>query len=531
MLPSNPTNTRGNTLRNKTHPGKFIICGLDGYELGAGQTSLLKRYAPSGVILFKRNIKNTQQLQKLCADVSRVLKQAGVKCPLIAIDHEGWPVDRLSPLVTAFPSMPLLAAGADTGLAFEQGRVMGEELASLGINVDFAPVFDLSKPNSHPVVALRSPGEEPEAASAISCAVMKGLEASGVLGCAKHFPGIADCLVDPHFHVPVMGEDDRLWEKPDLIPFRRAVESGCGVFMVGHLMGRFVPGQKKAELSTLSAGLVELARKHVGFGGVLVTDDMFMGALTLSCSVTKASLGALEAGFDLLLLCRPIAEQTRDLDEFFAELESSGVGGAEEKIKRIDGLCARFQTKSFGTGEQGKQGDGVSGMLEKIRSPIGVPVFDSGKGAGTGTLEMLVLRARNISFPGAKRLCWDSFAAGIKNNHPGDVKIHTFFPDASKPGLGDVYACRVAAKFSGGAKNIIVCCDGACIGDIVCGVVKALSAKGHNVWVVSVVKNGDIEKLSPYICAYWRTASADAASLRLAGMAIWSRINSVKGRS
>lgn len=167
-----------------------------------------------------------------------------------------------------------------------------------GINTIFAPVLDINTNPDNPIIATRAFGEDPETVSYMGCEMIKALQENQVMACAKHFPGHGDTEIDSHLHLPVINKDLQALEALELQPFKRAIDSGVKMLMLGHLR---VPSIEPSGIPvSLSARAVSYLRDVMGFNGLVITDAMNMGGLS-EYSEDEASLMALKAGVDLIL--------------------------------------------------------------------------------------------------------------------------------------------------------------------------------------------------------------------------------------
>ncbi len=274
---------------------RAAIVGIAGPELAADEAALLAACPPAGVILFGRNVKSPDQLTALCGAVRAVLPPGAV----LAVDQEGGRVARLRPPGwRAHPPAAAIGAldrAAGERAAFLTGALIGLDCAAAGLDMACAPVLDLRVPGASDVVGDRSYGTDPAGVAALGGAMARGLMAAGVLPVAKHAPGHGRALVDSHHDLPVV---------PAAVPLDDDVEafSLCSALpwmMTAHLV---YERWDRERAGTVSAAVIEgVVRGRIGFGGVLVSDDLAMRALAgLPAVLARA---ALDAGCDLALHC------------------------------------------------------------------------------------------------------------------------------------------------------------------------------------------------------------------------------------
>jgi len=232
---------------------------------------------------------------------------------LVGSDLETGPGFRLSGAVhsptnivlggaTQFPNLMALGAADDTGLAYEMGRVTALEARSVGIHVPFAPVLDVNNNPDNPIINVRSFGEDPEQVSRLGAALVRGIQEHGAIATGKHFPGHGDTGVDSHLALPIIGASRARMDSVELKPFRAAVEAGIGGIMTAHITVPSLNGGND-DPATLSAAIMDgILRRDMGFQGLLFTDAMDMGAIERGWGRGEATVRAVEAGADVILM-------------------------------------------------------------------------------------------------------------------------------------------------------------------------------------------------------------------------------------
>ena len=203
-------------------------------------------------------------------------------------------------------------------LAERYGRCTGREARALGLNWVLAPVCDVNNNAANPVINVRAWAEQPAAAAELVAAFCRGLQAEGVLGCAKHFPGHGDTCSDSHLELPLLPHDRQRLEAIELPPFRAAIAAGVATVMTAHLLLPALDPQRPATLS--AAVLTGLLRQELGFNGLVVTDALMMEAISANYGPGEAAVLALEAGADLVLM-------PADADAAIAALVAAVQGG------------------------------------------------------------------------------------------------------------------------------------------------------------------------------------------------------------
>lgn len=281
--------------------GQCLMVGIPHPTLDAETRRILADLQPGGIILFQRNYTDPDTLQALCADIHALTPEHP---PLIALDAEGGRVHRLSPPFTHFPPALQIGRTGSPQLAHAVGVALGQELRSVGIDIDFAPVLDVYSNPDNTVIGDRAFGSDPQRVAEFGCALAAGLRAAGVLPCGKHFPGHGATVIDSHDDLPYDERDRATLEGVDLIPFQAAIAQEIELLMTAHVVYPALDPQQPASLSPIIMN--DLLRQRLGFQGVIVSDDLEMGAIVRHSSVAAAAVQALSAGADLLLICQSL---------------------------------------------------------------------------------------------------------------------------------------------------------------------------------------------------------------------------------
>lgn len=266
----------------------------------------MRDYGVGAVVLFRRNIRDAGHARPL----------------LVAVDQENGLVSRVAPpLAPQMPGPMALAAGRAVAEA------TGATLRHLGINVDYAPVADVNSEPLNPVIGVRSPGDDP----------------ARVASCAKHFPGHGDTRVDSHYGLPVVRKTRRALDDAELVPFRAAVACGVDVAMTAHIALPCL-GAGSDLPATLSPEALAVLRHDLGFRGVILTDCMEMDGVRARFGTVEASLMALQAGADHVMICHTYAAQTAAIDRVCEALAASDISPQRVKasLRRLADLKSRF---------------------------------------------------------------------------------------------------------------------------------------------------------------------------------------------
>jgi beta-N-acetylhexosaminidase len=261
-----------------------------------------------GLILFDKNIVDVRQVTTLTHDLQM---EAGDIPLFLGIDQEGGVVKRI-PGGTNLPGQMALGATGDTTLAEAAGRLTGEELKALGLQVNFAPVLDINSNPDNPIIGMRSFSSDPDLVTRLGLAEIQGLRQSGVIAAVKHFPGHGDTVVDSHLGMPVLSHDRERLDAVELKPFRSAIDNGVEMIMTAHIAFPAVDIEHVTSLkdgssvpipATLSKKvLTGLLRGELGYKGVIISDAFTMNAIAEHFGENQAVVRAVSAGVDIILM-------------------------------------------------------------------------------------------------------------------------------------------------------------------------------------------------------------------------------------
>lgn len=279
----------------------MLMIGLSGQQADSLTYHRIVNQNIGGFIFLGHNTAGPEQVRSFTADLQRIALEDGPGIPLfLAWNEEGGTVSRRLAGMTHFPSSMALGAVNDPDLVYAVGRAVGLEMLSLGLNMNYAPVLDVNTHPANPVIGLRSFGEEPERVGRLGQQYIIGLQESGVIAVAKHFPGHGGVDVDSHFALPRLESSvEQLWQT-ELPPFALALQNGVAAVMVAHLqVPALTANNTPASLSR--AVITDLLRQEMGFTGLVMTDDMGMAAISDHYDLAQAAVLAVQAGNDMLL--------------------------------------------------------------------------------------------------------------------------------------------------------------------------------------------------------------------------------------
>jgi beta-N-acetylhexosaminidase len=257
----------------------------------------LKRVHVGSVILYWYNIQSISQVKALTASLQS--KAVAPDIPLIiSTDEEGGEVDYLDRLYGSGPTEASLGASGDPQKAYNWGQLDAQHMKALGINADLAPVVDV-KTTPNPSIDLRMYGSDPTLVTNMASAFIDGLHSQGIMDCLKHWPGIGWSSVDAHEALPVSNRSMADLEKIDFAPYKALLSSGrVDMIMPTHVLLTQVDPHMPSSLSPILIN--QILRQQLGYQGVLITDALYMGAITSKYSMAQAAVLAVEAGDDIL---------------------------------------------------------------------------------------------------------------------------------------------------------------------------------------------------------------------------------------
>ena len=287
-------------------PGQLLLVGVPGPEIDTATAELFRNLQPGGFILFARNIKTPAQLRKLTDDLRDLSKVE----PIITIDQEGGRVSRLKLIGNEPPNAQQLRDKGDIAEIRRHGDTTGRLLRLFGFNLDLCPVLDISfDDEADNSLRGRCFGRTAEEVIEKAGTFNESLRATGILSCGKHFPGYSAAVLDPHHELPVIERSREAMEEHELAVFRSFIGK-VDSMMVAHIsISGLEPGNLPASLSpALVKGLL---RNDMGFDGLIMTDDLDMGAILNHYGFEETMKRGVAAGNDLLMICHRIELATQ----------------------------------------------------------------------------------------------------------------------------------------------------------------------------------------------------------------------------
>lgn len=282
--------------------GQIITVGIDGYTINDKTKELIVDKKVGGIILFKDNINDSNQLLQLINNIKDINSKN--KIPLfISIDEEGGRVSRLPKEIKKLPSNEVIGNINDKKLAYDIGKTIGYSLKSFGFNMDFAPVLDInSNPNpNNKVIGDRSFSSNKNIVANLGVSEINGFKSSNIISVAKHFPGHGDTDIDSHYKLPIINKTLDELKEVEFVPFKNAIKEKVPSIMVSHILLPEIDDINPASMSKTI--ITDILRKDLKFDGLIVTDDMTMVAITNDFDISEACIKSINAGADLLLIC------------------------------------------------------------------------------------------------------------------------------------------------------------------------------------------------------------------------------------
>ncbi|MCM3786325.1 beta-N-acetylhexosaminidase [Neobacillus mesonae] len=323
--------------------GQMIIGGFPGTELGSDAKTLIQEGKLGGVILFGPNISGQEQLQTLINEIKASNQKDGI--PLfVSVDEEGGRVTRLPEGKTEFPSNQVIGAHGSAELSKQIGSVIGEEIAAFGFNLNFAPVLDIFSNPENTVIGTRSFGNNAEIVSDLGIATMQGMQEAGVVPAVKHFPGHGDTIVDSHVGLPVVDKTQEELNELELIPFKEAIDAGADIVMAAHIQYPNIDSSLlPASLSKVM--LTGILREEMGYDGIVITDDLEMGAIQQHYGSGDAALMAIQAGADIVLFGHTPAKAEKAYDTILQAARTGELSQEQidSKVLRIIRLKNKYE--------------------------------------------------------------------------------------------------------------------------------------------------------------------------------------------
>lgn len=327
------------TLAEKV--GQLLVIGVKGTSFSREMDNLIHNYHVGGVIVMGQNISTTPQMLELINAIKEA-NESNENPLFLSVDEEGGRVSRLPAGIAKLPTSAQIGKLNDESLSYRAGTYLAEVLNEFGYNMNFAPVLDVNSNPKNPVIGDRSFGSDSNQVAKIGIATMHGMMDNGIIPVVKHFPGHGDTIVDSHKALPKVETTMERLRSIELVPFQKAIEEGADAVMVAHILFPVLDPNYPSSLS--KAVITELLRKEMQFEGVIITDDLSMGAIANGYTIPEAAVQSFIAGSDLLLVVRDYDDQINTFNALLTAIEAGEITEERlnESVKRIMMLKVKY---------------------------------------------------------------------------------------------------------------------------------------------------------------------------------------------
>lgn len=322
--------------------GQLMIIGINGLTIDDHTKEMIEKYHIGGFILFKYNIADENQTLELLNNLKKVNSTNPI--PLfLSIDEEGGRVSRLPNSFIKLPAAKRIGDINDKDISLEYGKIIGKRLKTLGFNMNFGPVLDVNSNPENPVIGDRAFGSSSKTVVDNGIQVMKGIKSENIIAAVKHFPGHGDTNMDSHVDLPVIEKDLNDLQKIELVPFKESIKQGIDTIMIGHILFPKLDSQYPATLS--KEVVTGLLREKLSYEGLIISDDMTMGAIIKNYTIEEAAIKFLKAGGDLLLICHGYENHVKIINRIKEEVNKGSISEDEldEKLYRIIQIKEKYK--------------------------------------------------------------------------------------------------------------------------------------------------------------------------------------------
>ncbi len=350
-VPSSPNSDRKSPIESPQNPispidelldkltveekvGQLMVIGLEGKKYSPELDDMIRNYHVGGLILLGRNVSTAPRIQEILNDSKKANENNQIAL-LLSVDEEGGRVSRLPAGFEKLPSAAKVGKRNDESFNYRTGMYVAELLHGFGYNMNYAPVLDVNSNPKNPVIGDRSYGADPNQVANLGISTMRGMMDTGIIPVIKHFPGHGDTSIDSHKSLPIVEKDLYALHQEELIPFQRAIDEGADAVLVGHILFPAIDPVYPASMSKVI--ITDVLRDEMKFQGVVITDDLTMGAITNDLPIAKAALQAFVAGSDLLMVVGDHQNQVETI-QLLLKAVSEGViseDRLDESVKRI----------------------------------------------------------------------------------------------------------------------------------------------------------------------------------------------------
>lgn len=325
--------------------GQLMVFGFYGKQMTPEIKKFIDEDRLGNIILFSRNLDHPDQIRNLTHELQNEAKKAGHKHPLlICTDQENGAVRRLGEGATEFPGSMLIGATHSVKNAYEIAKRTADELKSVGINWNLAPVVDVNNNSQNPVICTRSFGEDPAEVAEMGQAFMQGMQEEGIIPTLKHFPGHGDTGIDSHLDLPVIPHGLPRLEEVELVPFKQCIEAGADVIMSAHIYFPAIEKQYGLPATLSKKVLTGLLREKLHYQGVITTDCLEMRAIDDRFGTAHGAVMAFQAGTDLVMVSHTFAKQRRTFEAVGRAVKAGNINAQSIRMsmERMDRLKGKY---------------------------------------------------------------------------------------------------------------------------------------------------------------------------------------------
>lgn len=314
--------------------GQLFIFGFEGKRFSPQLKQMIQQHHIGGLILLGKNVSTADQMVAVLNE-AKAANQVNQIPLFLSVDEEGGRVSRLPKGIRKLPSAQKVGQQRNGQYNYRTGEYLAELLHSFGYNMNYAPVLDVHSNPANPVIGDRAYATRAQVVADLGIETMNGMKDNGVISVIKHFPGHGDTAVDSHHSLPIVDKGLEELKQTELLPFQQAIDNGAEVVMVSHVVYPALDPKWPASMS--SSIISDLLREQMNFQGVVITDDLTMGAITNDHSVPEAALQSFLAGSDLLLIAGDEEDQLKTIQLFNQSVASGAVSEERlnESVRRI----------------------------------------------------------------------------------------------------------------------------------------------------------------------------------------------------
>ncbi|OHA03047.1 MAG: hypothetical protein A3C92_00565 [Candidatus Sungbacteria bacterium RIFCSPHIGHO2_02_FULL_53_17] len=318
--------------------GQMMMVSIPAPTLPDKIAAWLSGHHIGGVVLLGKNVQNRAQIETLIRDMQVRGRTQRMPPFFIAVDQEGGAISRFRFLEEMRPQNAL----KDTDMAYTAAKRRGEELRKLGVNVNFSPVVDVAESTNN-FIRDRAFGGDAAQVAALGSAMIRGYQDADVIAVPKHFPGHGGTIVDSHRRLPTITRDQAAWDE-HLLPFREASAARAGMMMTAHVLAPAIDPENPA---SISPAFGRILREDIGYSGIVITDDLAMGAISRSYGIPDAAVRAASAGADILLAVEALEQYDGIYQALLAAVRRGDIGAVriDASVMRILALKEAFLKK------------------------------------------------------------------------------------------------------------------------------------------------------------------------------------------